>query len=774
MSSHGPPPSSDSGLSPAQTTALFDILTHHETYREITAFRFPDAVTRFGYPFEEDAGASAKTAGLGPCGLDGGGARDFDIDREDQKKNRQQRLQSQKDHKDQQDHKNQSREPSAPLLQSLLTRLLLPMPGLSDLPAAFWTSRLQTLLARLGQANLSESYDKGALGTRKVLATGCSALLEMLSRGLLGGLPRGEGTSQDEGLRPEPVPGPGIEAGAGAAVGADENKERYDLGKADDLERAWGNVLQELVYGDLVDQLFDHFGREDDLETLSPMVEASARHNILHIATLIHQIFVLSPEGLYLLKLLDNVHSLIPYKLIRQTLRIGNAATMISGMMRILLAKLSLTSVTNWFGLTQNPDDGMNLVQRIISLVLSWDANDFRKSAEKIEKAKGGDAPSDEMLCLIREYLEQPRSHHDDIRSASQRNEHSIMTEIFNASSPQINARLTDAQHAQCLEYYSSLLSIRDRDCITAVFCRQAPDMLTQALKDIVTAYNPIIRAVHANIDLRDHFDAMQAFLEDFLKTGRRGPATADNGSDVAKEQEGAQGDQNGKKEVSSVEDYFALLMRHRGSLYKWVHALASQCPDVWESFRVWAKNTLVQFQARDTDYSGTNSAAGGGGGSSSSSGGGDGDGDGDTPSILATLNNLYTALDPDTQTKVRAAIDSHAAYLSTQTLVSQARLQYLVTASQSDSSGGSTVGPGVYLSRWQSLLDETPITPLQRKGPVRCGRDVKYRTTMGKMGAGGNTVGAGEAAHGEVVETPDVSIVVGALGEAFRRAVES
>ncbi|KAG6293461.1 hypothetical protein E4U46_007584 [Claviceps purpurea] len=764
MSPHDPPPSSDSGLSPAQITALFDILTHHETYREITAFRFPDAVTQFGYPFEEDAaasaagagaGVSAKTAGLGPCGLDGGGARDFDIDREDHKKNRQKRSQSQKNQKDQKYQKNQGREPSAPLLQSLLTRLLLPMPGLSDLPAAFWTSRLQTLLARLGQANLSESYDKGALGTRKVLATGCSALLEMLSRGLLGGLPRGEGTSRDE----RSGPGPGREAEAGA----DENEKQYDLNKADDLERAWGNVLQELVYGDLVDKLFDHFGTEDDLETLSPMVEASARHNILHIATLIHQIFVLSPEGLYLLKLLDNVHSLIPYKLIRQTLRIGNAATMISGMMRILLAKLSLTSVTNWFGLTQNPDDGMNLVQRIISLVLSWDANDFRKSADKIEKAKGGDAPTDEMLRLIRGYLEQPRSHHDDIRSASQRNEQSIMTEIFNASSPHINARLTDAQHAQCLEYYSSLLSVRDRDCITAVFCRQAPDMLTQALKDIVTAYNPIIRAVHANIDLRDHFDAMQAFLEDFLKTGRRGPAAADNGSGVAKEQEGSQADQDGKRGDSSVEDYFALLMRHRGSLYKWVHALASQCPDVWESFRVWAKNTLVQFQARDTD----------------SGGGSDGNGDGQhgaaaSPSILDTLNNLYTALDPDTQTKVRAAIDSHAAYLSTQTLVSQARLQYLVTASQSDSSGGSTVGPGVYLSRWQSLLDETPITPSQRKGPVRCGRDVKYKTTMGKMGAGGNTVDAGEVAHGEVVEAPDVSVVVGTLGEAFRRAVES
>lgn len=74
--------------------------------------------------------------------------------------------------------------------------------------------------------------------------------------------------------------------------------------------------------------------------------------------------FALSPEGEYLLKLLENVNRLIPYAMIKQTLRVSNAATMISAMMKLLLAKLSLTSLSNWAGLTNNPDDGMNLLQR--------------------------------------------------------------------------------------------------------------------------------------------------------------------------------------------------------------------------------------------------------------------------------------------------------------------------------------------------------------------------------------------------------------------------
>ena len=82
------------------------------------------------------------------------------------------------------------------------------------------------------------------------------------------------------------------------------------------------------------------------------------------LATFLHQVFVLSPEGEYLLKLVENVNRLIPYMMVKQTLRVSNAATMISGMMRLLLAKLSLTSLSNWAGLTSNPDDGMNLLQR--------------------------------------------------------------------------------------------------------------------------------------------------------------------------------------------------------------------------------------------------------------------------------------------------------------------------------------------------------------------------------------------------------------------------
>ena len=76
-----------------------------------------------------------------------------------------------------------------------------------------------------------------------------------------------------------------------------------------------------------------------------------------------HYTLILSPKGQYLLKLIENANKLIPYLVLKQTLKIGNVASMISALVKIGLAKMSVTSVTNWMGLTQSEAEGHNLMQ---------------------------------------------------------------------------------------------------------------------------------------------------------------------------------------------------------------------------------------------------------------------------------------------------------------------------------------------------------------------------------------------------------------------------
>lgn len=504
--------------------------------------------------------------------------------------------------------------------------------------------------------------------------------------------------------------------------------------------------------------------------------------DLYSLATFMHQIFVLSPEGQYLLKLLENVNNMIPYKMVKQSLRYGNAATMIGAISRLLLAKLSVTSVTNWFGLTANADDGMNLVQRIISLVLAWDAGEFRKGADKVEKAKEKERPSDEMLQAIRTYIAQGRDEHETVRKASQEHAQSIITAILNASNPELTASLTEKKHAQCLEYYSALLSVRDRDSITTAFCRQPPDLFTAAMKDLIAAYEPLIRTVHAGVDLREHVESGQMFIEDFIKTGK--PKKADGTSTPMRSMLGGGGGEAKVGKLPSVDDYVELLMKHRSVMYRWIHSVASKCPDVWEDLRLWAQEVMPRFRqewseesvdgepgmeqkdnAKDKENENPNSEAKPNSETKPN------------PETKHTkvklsvmdkrLNELFQSLPPSTQTPVRKSLDAHSQYLASLTTLSTERLQRII---DSDS---TMVGPGIYLSRWQALLDQTPITPGLPHGPVRHGNEVKHTTTMGKIGVPG-AAKAREAAVLELdaVEAPDVEVVIKEMGDGFRQLV--
>jgi hypothetical protein len=198
-------------LTSAQLHALFDILTHYETYAEVERFKEPVTISEYGYPFArrtpEPDGAPSYAA-----------------------------------------------VPTAPLLAGVLRGILLPFPGVRDLPAEFWHVRFQGVLQKLSEAELSESYDKGVLGTRKTLATAASAIHETVSRGILGGV--ADGPSRN--LHGE-----------------------YDRSKAENLVRAWDDVVHELVHGSLVDEIFACAAEKPNLEEHSPGVRAAADYIIL-------------------------------------------------------------------------------------------------------------------------------------------------------------------------------------------------------------------------------------------------------------------------------------------------------------------------------------------------------------------------------------------------------------------------------------------------------------------------------------------------------------
>ena len=271
-------------ISPRQAHALFDILTHHETYAEIQALKDPKTVSDFQVPGEPQKSESS----------------------------------------------------ASPLIQILLQKFIYILPGLQDVVPNFWT-KIRDLVAALAEGNLSESYDKGSIGIRKTLSTATASIVEYVSRGCLGGYPRQ----------------------------VDRKERQYNTTSPDDVVAAWDEFLQQIIYGDMLDRLFAKAAETDQLSDHEPLVQAAHEYAFTILGSFLHYIVVISPRGQFIVPLLAKAHNLAPYFMIRQTLKVGNAASMLNGMVKLILAKMNISTLTSWFG-GQPSDSGMNLMQQYV------------------------------------------------------------------------------------------------------------------------------------------------------------------------------------------------------------------------------------------------------------------------------------------------------------------------------------------------------------------------------------------------------------------------
>ncbi|KAF2767906.1 hypothetical protein EJ03DRAFT_390177 [Teratosphaeria nubilosa] len=582
-------------LTPEQSHALFDILTHRETYGEIEDFKYPDAINNYGPPF--------------------------------------------------QDHVKKSQ---SPILQTLVSKFALKLPGLRDVSPEFWKVRVEDLVKELADAELSESYDKGVLGIRKTLATAISALIEYPARGCL------EGVHTD-------LP---------------DKSKQYNVDNPDDVLQSWRDALQLMVYGDLIDELFAKAAETDDLSKHSSLVQAMHEFVVVNIASLMHYTLVLSPEGPTLLRMIQSVHNMLPYVVIRQTLKIGNVASMISAMMRVILTKASVASMTNWIGLTSGADEGMNLLQQIISQVLGWDKRELRKRAEKIEKDK--DAPPKEVREELKDWMGRSRAEHDECRRQSREQQVSIVSVIMAMSSH--STELSEKQHANALEYLALHLAIRDRQQIVKVLCKRNPDHLTAAIKDAVDAYTPMIRHVHQAVNLSDTIWDFERFVTDMLKIAK--PSGA-----------------KGEEKPPSVEDFVDLLHRHQSSSHKFLHQFAKNGKEVTGWWQDYVHYAAAQFKQGGnpppSDLAVPEDVATAGG-------------------VMKGIEKAFADLSKDDQEVVKKELSAYSKYLDDLHSASAARVSAVIKRTHS-----TPYGPGAYLARWQHLMDTTLITPGTAKGPL-------------------------------------------------------
>lgn len=298
---------------------------------------------------------------------------------------------------------------------------------------------------------------------------------------------------------------------------------------------------------------------------------------------------------------------------------------------------------------------------------------------------------------------------------------------------------LSEEQHKLASDYVAIQLAIRDREELVRVFCHLSPDLLTSSIRSVIPSYDPIIRALHQAVDLSGSVSDLEAFLNDLIKI-----ATVDSKS--------------GKSQPPTVEEFCQLIHKHQGSSHRFIHQVVKNGKDLKHWYHEYAAHAAKQYRqekAGELEEKRPSGAAAG--------------------DFTPSLQKLVAELSESDRTKVLEEAYKHTEYLSSLTQTSTTRMKNVVRK-LSEAKAETSPGPGMYLSKWQTLMDETPITPATSDGPVRHGNDqsVMEATRVDTDGAKKGTVDTHEVAQHPNTKPPGVSNIVRLLVPGFQEILRS
>ena len=303
------------------------------------------------------------------------------------------------------------------------------------------------------------------------------------------------------------------------------------------------------------------------------------------------------------------------------------------------------------------------------------------------------------------------------------------------SSAPNLG-NLDETQEKVALEYLAIQLAIRDREELIKVFCHSSPDLLTSSIRSLASAYDPIIRGLHNAVNLSSGVSDLESFLNDLIRV-----STIDSSS------------KGGSAKLPSVEDYCRLLQKHQGSSHRFIHQVLMNGKELSRWYHEYAEHAAKQYRQKDPPKSP------------------DTNGNIDTAAgdFTERLEILFSTLSETNKAKVLSEIDAHAMYLSSITDSSSTSMS-TVLGNLAAGVSESSKGPGMYLFRWQSLMDETKITPAVAGGPVRLGESesVKDATTVDIDGKKKGDVHPVQVNDEGEKSSPDVSTTVRLLGTRF------
>lgn len=278
---------------------------------------------------------------------------------------------------------------------------------------------------------------------------------------------------------------------------------------------------RDVVESNGLTKLFKEIKDKKNIQDLSIQYQKFAEWLRIEVAATIYHLFLAEDNSPELFAQAKKIHSMIPYTVIKNAIRVANPATVMSGILDIFLAQPFGTRslMQRIFAMTLN--DGIRSFQKSIDGVISKidepvfcdKLHKFSEATDTIKdtiRSESEDDQVDIIVAILRSELIEP-----PLNSAQ-------ISKIFNAYVAWNNAveNVDDEmkQGAQLFSYLKQLLKLytRQRDKSMMLSMIEEPVTL-QLLRDLFTIfYEPLVR-VYKSANVYNSVTDFAVFIDDMI-----------------------------------------------------------------------------------------------------------------------------------------------------------------------------------------------------------------------------------------------------------------
>ncbi|OJJ48535.1 hypothetical protein ASPZODRAFT_158221 [Penicilliopsis zonata CBS 506.65] len=366
------------------------------------------------------------------------------------------------------------------------------------------------------------------------------------------------------------------------AIRIEEQKRFYEIARqrAAELDVYMEQFRREIVESNGLTKLFAEIREKHTIQDLSPQYQKFAEWLRIEVAATIYHLFLAEDNSPELFAQAKRIHSLVPYTLLKNVIRVANPAAVMSGVLDLFLAQPfgSRSLLQRIFSMTLN--DGIRAFQKSIDSVaakvedpvLTGKLKAFTDADEEVKNAIRAESVAEDVdliVAILRSELLTPELTPEQIGK------------VFNSwvawNNAVENVDLEMKQGAQWFAHMKQLLKLytRQRDKAMMLSIVEEPVTL-QLFRDLFTIfYEPLVR-VYKSANVYSSITDFAQFADDAIGVVERA------------QRQDVSADPN-----QTVQAFIDLCARHEHNFYKFVHEVHLHDNGLFGSLMSWLEDIL-------------------------------------------------------------------------------------------------------------------------------------------------------------------------------------